>query len=327
MATVPDTGRIIYFGKVPSRGDFVKSRSGSRVLDMLDAWVTQGLERLSADPGWKVQYDNAPPTDFAFLATSKPLLLVGQLKPSADASQRRFPFIAAVASSSDSPLRMVARSPLCLANTWQIIHRMVAAVLAADDPMDSLEAMSGPHVSPADGLPAAERVFADFLANTSIAQVEDELRQSGHTVSLRRKVLSLGLLLSPLLAAGAHPDKGLCLPLPARPDMAAKVGALWMELISAFLSRREFELGLFIQPQKARPVLALAFNGANAAALCAMFDSQEANGYLIDMCAADWVEDYVKNDYAITKLSSYLEMPGLSIRQAIDTFKEAFLGA
>lgn len=328
MTTVPEAGQVIYFGKLPSRGDFVKSRTGSRVLDMLDSWIAQGLERLATDPGWKTHYDNSPEIDFSFLATHKPFVLAGRLTPSADSSQRRFPFIAAAASVADQPLHMVARSPLCLADTWRTMEQMVASVLAAEDPRDALEAMNATALNPESKAAAADQAFHEFAATTSIAQVEQSLRAAGHAVSLRRMILSLGLLLTPLLtASSAKPDKGLSLPLPTDGRMAANVGAMWMNLIAPFLARGDFELGVFVQRKRERPSLVVVFDGANAGALRAMFDSGHDSDILIDIAAADWVEDYVENDYAIKKLSSYLEMPPLSIRQATDTFQEAFLGA
>jgi len=327
MSTVPEAGQVIYFGKLPSRGDFVKSRTGSRVLDMLDTWITQGLERLATDPAWKNHYDSSPEIDFSFLATHKPFVLAGRLAPSADASQRRFPFIAAAASMADDPLHTVARGPLCFAETWRTMERMVSSVRGSDDPRAALEAMNATVLEPETRAAEADAAFFEFAGVATVAQVEQSLRAAGHVCSVRRMILSLGLLLTPVLTTpGAKPDKGLSLPLPADADTAAKVGAIWMNLIAPFLARGEFELGVFLQRKRERPTLMVVFDGANAGALRAMFDSGHDSDFLIDIAAADWVEDYVENDYAIKKLSSYLEMPSLSIRQAIGTFQEAFLG-
>jgi len=327
MTNIPEAGQVIYFGKLPSRGDFVKSRTGSRVLDMLDNWITQGLERLSTDPGWKSHYDNSPQIDFGFVATRKPFVLAGRLTPSADASQRRFPFIAAASSVADNPLRAVARSPLCLAETWRLLDGMTSGALAAEDPREALDAMAASTLATTADSAAADTLYADFAFRTSLAQVEQALRAGGHAVSLRRMVLSLGLLLTPVLTTpGAKPDKGLCLPLPPPGEMADSIAALWMDLIAPFLARGDFELGVFFQRRREKPTLIVVFDGANAGALRAMFDSSGDSEFLIDIAAADWVEDYVENDYAIKKLSSYLEMPPLSIRQATETFRETFLG-
>lgn len=326
MSTSTDIGEVIYFGKIRSRGDFVRSRSGSRVLDMLDTWVTQGLERLSQHPDWKPRYDKAPGMGFAFHGTKRPFVLSGWLVPSTDASQRRFPFIAAVASTTDQPLAMAARSPLCASDTWHTLERLINTAITADDPRTTLETLSSTQMA-ATGDPAkVSDIYADFLAETTIEQLERGLRDAGHAMSLRQTILSLGLLLTPLAtSSGARPDKGLSLPLPADRGMAIAVATFWMELVIAFLSRIDIELGIFIQLHDRAPTLTLVFDGANYGAFAAMFGNDD--GFLIDMRMADWVEDYVRNDFAITKLSSYLEMTDLSLRQGVDTFKEAFLGA
>ena len=85
----------IYFGKISSRGDFVKSVSGTKVIALIDDWVAQGMEMLIADPGWKTYYDRAGSIDFLFIATHKKHTICGSLIPSGDSSSRRFPFIAA----------------------------------------------------------------------------------------------------------------------------------------------------------------------------------------------------------------------------------------
>lgn len=326
MSTSTETGEIIYFGKIPSRGDFVRSRSGSRVLDMLDSWIAQGLERLAQDSNWKARYDSAPGMGFAFLGTKRPFVLTGWLTPSADASQRRFPFIAAVATTTEHPLEMAARGPLCVADTWNTLERLVGAAVTAEDPRPALDALASAPLAATSDPTLSAQTFTDFLAGTTIQQIENGLRNAGHPVSLRQSVLSLGLLLTPLATAtGAKPDKGLSLPLPADRELAITVAAFWMELVTSFLTRSDIELGLFLQWREQAPSLVLVFDGANLGALTALFGNDD--GFLIDMGMADWVEEYVRNDYAITKLSSYLEMSDLSLRQAVATFKEAFLGA
>ena len=43
-----------YFGKLPSRGDFLKGQYNPQLLKVLDEWLAQGLELLAEDPGdWR----------------------------------------------------------------------------------------------------------------------------------------------------------------------------------------------------------------------------------------------------------------------------------
>lgn len=92
------------FGKIPSRGDFVKGAGQHPLITVLDRWASQGMERLSEDPRWKTAYDNACAVDFAFVGARSRLSVVGHLRPSLDSSGRRFPFIAAATIERDDAL-------------------------------------------------------------------------------------------------------------------------------------------------------------------------------------------------------------------------------
>lgn len=40
----------LYFGKIPSRADFVKSDAGIQAIALLDEWIARGMELLLAEP-------------------------------------------------------------------------------------------------------------------------------------------------------------------------------------------------------------------------------------------------------------------------------------
>ena len=65
MSAVP--AQALYFGKLPSRGDFVRSSPGSALIHSIDQWMSQTLELLAADTRWKIVYDSAPPVHFAIM--------------------------------------------------------------------------------------------------------------------------------------------------------------------------------------------------------------------------------------------------------------------
>ena len=67
------------FGKIPSRGDFVKGAGQHQLISVLDRWVSQTMELLSEDPAWKTAYDGACPVDFAFIGARSRLSVVGHL--------------------------------------------------------------------------------------------------------------------------------------------------------------------------------------------------------------------------------------------------------
>ena len=52
MSRVVSAG-VSYFGKVPSRGDFVRAADNHQLLGWLDRWAGESLELLSQSPDWK----------------------------------------------------------------------------------------------------------------------------------------------------------------------------------------------------------------------------------------------------------------------------------
>ena len=63
---------IGYFGKVPTRGDFIKATDNPNLINLIDDWLTRSMELFSAEPRWKTIYDNIVPMQFAILSTRNP---------------------------------------------------------------------------------------------------------------------------------------------------------------------------------------------------------------------------------------------------------------
>jgi len=322
---------LVYFGKIPSRGDFVRSTQQGALIHTLDRWLTQGIELMAADARWKEVYDRSRPVHFAFLGVKSRIALAGHLVASSDASGRRFPFIAAGSFEVDPPDGFMARSPMVLARLWQRFELAARQACSAADANPVLSQLSQTQVELDMAPQAYDASFRDFLELQTIGSLETMLRQAGHVVEVRRTLLALGLLLQPVPASGnSQLDKGLRLPLPADPLYQPYVATLWLELVSRFLQRADFEVAVFAPQQNGSgshpPSLALGFSGGSPAVLQAALDPQMGDKVFVDLSAAEWAEDHVRDDYAVKKLSSYLQQPQLSLRQAVETFREAFLG-
>lgn len=321
---------LVHFGKLPSRGDFVRSYQSPALIHTLDRWLTAGVEALAADVRWKTLYDQAPPAHFVLMGTGSPRGLAGHLIASNDASGRRFPFITAVALDVPRPLPFFSRSPLLLARVWTQLEIQARQAFAARDAGAALTALSQATVDTESGTDAYDANFADFLDLQTVGSLDAMLAAAGHALSLRQALLGLGLLLGPVLASGvSRLDKGLLLPLPDDPLYRPLVGALWLELVSGFLARADFELMLCLPRREDRgpPVLQLGLQGTSPRMLHALLDPAVQQEAFVDVRDADWVEDCVGNDAGVHKLSSYLQQPGLTLMQAMRTFKEVFLGS
>jgi type VI secretion system protein ImpM len=323
--TVP----LAYFGKLPSRGDFVRSANQAALIQTLDRWLSQGIELMSADPRWKEVYDRGPQVHFAFLSVNSPRAIAGHLSASADASGRRFPFVVASTFDVGAPLEFMARAPMALTRLWARFERAARSACAAEDAAVVLGELAQVELELDTAPSAYEASVRDFVELQTVGSLEAMLREAGHTINLRQAVLALGLLLQPLLAGGGQAlKKGLRLPLPADPLYRPLVATFWLELVVPFLQRGDFEVALFMPRGEggAAQTLAIGFSGGSAAHLHAVLDPESGEDVFVDPTPADWVEEHARDDYPIKKLSSYLQQPQLSLRQAMATFREAFLG-
>lgn len=315
-----------YFGKIVSRGDFVKSVSGGNVIALFDHWFAQGMELLIAYPQWKAHYDNAGPIDFLFVGTRSKLAICGSLMPSSDASSRRFPFIGATLFEAEQPLAFLRFSPLVLErhiSHQRALVRHAATTHDASDTLATLGAISLERDLVTDGVAHA---YENFLTNTSVAMLADMLSLDNGTPALRRMILALGFLLRPLSDHVARPQKGIAMPLPGNPSRLALVKALWLELVTVLLRGAALDLSIFSCMHDGKPKLIIAFDGTAPSTFRALFDAHTAQEQFIEITESAWIEDVIHQEPAAAKLSGYLEHGGLSLRQMAETFREGFSG-
>ena len=114
-----DTLPMLYFGKLPGRGDFVRSGSHPALIQSLDRWLSSGIELMAEDAHWKPIYDQADAAHFAMVSPHRNTAVAGHIVPSADLSGRRFPFLTACAIESESGAELMALGPLMLHPAWE----------------------------------------------------------------------------------------------------------------------------------------------------------------------------------------------------------------
>ncbi|RKP50970.1 type VI secretion system-associated protein TagF [Trinickia fusca] len=321
--------QLAYFGKIPSRGDFVKSTHSPQLLQTLDRWVAQAMELLAEDPRWKIVYENAKPMHFAFLGSQSKLAIAGHMMSSHDVSSRRFPLLAATALEVERPLAFLARSPLAFARLWSRAQTQMREAHDSAEPTAALQALGDTQVPIDVGVTNShDGTFADFLEHQTLAGLEQMLLGSGHPVRLRGAMLALGSLLKPVMQSKSpHLERGLTLPLPNEPFYRSLVAAFWLELVAPFLAQADFEIAIFIGTIAERERLVIGFNGASAKTLHSVIDPQAYCAHNIDIDDPEWIDEHAQNEHGISKLVSYLDQPQLSLRIAVDTFREAFIGA
>lgn len=316
---------INYFGKLPSQGDFVKTNRNHQLLAMLDRWAGGGMGLLSEATGWKTTYDKAPPIHFAFVGTRSRTVVGGHFVPSHDASQRRFPFMAATRLEVSQPLAFMARMPLALSRLWAVTERHCHAAVAAEDAGEALQTLADVQVDVTTDAQACSAPYDEFLDSETVGSLQAMLEEAGHEVSVRNIILGVGALMDPVRASGATQlQKGLVLPLPT--VRRHLVASLWCDLLIGFLGHANFELAVLLDCS-AMPTLTVGFNGAHDRALHSALDVHVSGDYNVVLTTVQWADESVAQEYAMKKLASYLDHDGLSLRMARDTFVETFHGS
>lgn len=325
----PGTADVVFFGKLPSRGDFVRNRDGDPITERLDRWLTMGVERLAQDPRWKEVYDNAPKAYFAFLGPQSRQALAGHLTAGTDASGRRFPFAMVAHFDVPSPQAFLHRAPLALGPLWAQLARSSEAAFAADDPVPVLNLAGSQALTIDVDSRSYDEPWLRFLAGQTLGQLQDLLQTADAAVDLRQSLLGLGFLLQPVPDSGVHElERGVRLPLPQDPRFQIPCAALWLDLIGHFVNRADFEVALFL-PRHARwmaPCAAISFSGDSPAMLHALLDPQQINEHFVDLRSPAWAHGLLQQQPHAGKLAAYLAQPGLALQQARDTFLETFLG-
>ncbi|XLZ70512.1 type VI secretion system-associated protein TagF [Massilia sp. SR12] len=309
-AAMPGAQRIAYFGKLPGHGDFVRSAGDQVLVELMDQWLASVMQRLSANSRWRQHYDACAPLDFAFIGTRTRQVVSGHLLASHDQSARRFPFACMAVHQVAEPRGFLPCSPLALAPAWA----MLAAVAGAGQPGDCK--LAPPLPDPA----AAGAALDEYFAVASVASLEAQL----DGLPVRRLLLALGLLLSPLRKTAAAPSHCLALPLPREVAMHAPVAAFWMTLAAPMLMRHDMELALFIAPVGGRPALVLGLDGANPASLQAVIDPEAAHGAMVLLADCAWVEGTLDKEPSLQRLSACLEQGQLGLPSAIELYRETF---
>lgn len=309
-----------YFGKIPSRSDFIKAAQDIPLMAVLDDWLAQVMSSLPADARWKLHYDALAPMNFAFVGPRRKHAVAGHVVASRDQSGRRYPFLMMRTIDVADPAGFVSRCPLVLDPLWCFFESMAPRIVAADDPAPLLHDVTDTVVTLDE---QCQRALSTFLATATVGALSDLLGRR----DVRELVLALGLLLQPVMHAGsADLDKSLVLPLPENADARHPVATFWLELIAPFLRGADLDLALFTTRLEGKSVLVVGFCDAAARTVQAIIDPLVGEAQQVSFADTGWVHDQMGLDVDFRALASYLEQPQLPLKLARELFLQTFIG-
>jgi len=316
------------FGKVPTRGDFVKGNAQHQLIGTLDRWVSLSMEQLSEDPRWKTAYDNAPSVDFVFVGPRSRISVVGHLKPSQDSSGRRFPFITATTVERDDSL-MFRCAPAGLGRSFSMLASIATAAVSGADVGQIFADLEQVNCASDFNIAQQADPLGNFVRRTSLEALGEILAPPQSANRVRRIILALGILMRPALDLDSVSiNKEIVFPLPADERYRNLVAGLWLYLVSAFLRKTSVELQLVIARQSDASRLVVGFNGASPNTLISLVFPEANAENTISLDDPEWIDDHpdLTSYYGLGKLSAYMAQPATTLESAINTFREVFFG-
>lgn len=132
--------QLAYFGKLSSRGDFVRHNGSTPAVRALDAWIQNGLRTLGQriDGGLDGAFDNAGSSGFVLRHLDAPGPVLGTIRPSRDASGRTYPFFVLLqlddaGADRASSIRMAREHAVFFASSVRAVDAAVSGEMDTSD--------------------------------------------------------------------------------------------------------------------------------------------------------------------------------------------------
>lgn len=274
-----------YFGKIPTRDDFVGSGNADHaLLRHVDKWLGLCMSELARHLGWQAAYDTAQPFDFLVASRDNASIVCGRATPGRDHFGRRSPLMGTLRVDVARPLAFAATAPLAFEQAWQGIGAGLDAIMVL--PRDNTGALpAGEACTVQTSARNLQASLGDYLATESSTSLDALLGAAGHengVVPVARALLRT--MTAVRMRPQAHIERGLVLPLPADPIRRDRVAAFWLDLILTGLGSRDIEIAALLT-QEPGPRLIVSFDGTRGTELIATWMPEKATQRYVDLIA------------------------------------------
>jgi len=319
---MPASLPLVYFGKLPSRGDFVRSKSHLNETKAIDDWVSQAVANAS---GWledRYWLHDSPVISFSHINTATKRIITGVLIPSHDSSQRHYPLIGFGICYLDKPKTWMNYLPIKSLAPWDSAYQVLTIARDQTDNVVAIKALSECDM-PIDS--HASTHYYDFINTTTLERIAQLLSQS--KAQLIQQIIAMGLLFLPTLSKGFNGfNKTLYWSLTADKSSAIQLATFWHDLLHGFYRSHElcFNTYLFSGGERYRMVLSFSEPNGQLLSQLPTLDNALPDGW-ISMDDSDWTEGYIADDIGLSRFQKLLQSEQLNLYDARQLFKQIFL--
>lgn len=307
---------LVFFGKLPSRGDFVRSKSHITETNAIDDWVSQAL----VDSETLLAIDTA--ISFSHIDTAAKRIITGVLLASHDSSNRRYPLIGFAINYLDKPKSWMNYLPIKSLAIWDNVHKTLLDAQSETDNHRAINTLSACQL-PIDE--SASTHYYDFINTMTLESIAEQTQQSKS--QLIQQIIATGLLFLPTLSKGfLGLNKTLSWSLTADRQSAIQLATFWQDLIHGFYQPHElcFNTYIFRGSDKYRMVLSFGAPDGHLLGQLPLLDSGLPEDW-VNMENSAWTEDYISDDIGLSRFNHILLQDQLYLYDTRQLFKKIFL--
>lgn len=320
---------LIYFGKLPARGDFIRARHHINETNAIDKWVSQAL---TAQPICKEDYTIDTPqkrllTDslilnFSHVDTAANKIITGVLLPSHDSSNRHYPLIGFSIIYLDKPKSWMNYLPIKSLSLWEHTYKALSTAKSQTD-SDQVSDMLNSYMLPIDK--HASTRYYDFINTTTLQDVSQSM--GIEKSQLIQQIIATGLLFLPTFTKGfSGLNKTICWTLTSDQTSAVFMATFWHDLIHSFYQPHQLYLNTYLYRHADHYQLLLSFSKPDGHVLSELtpLDDTDPEDW-VTIADSSWTQSYIDEDIGLTRFNKILLQDDLYLYDTRQLFKKIFL--
>ncbi len=319
---------LIYFGKLPARGDFVRARAYMTETNTIDQWVSEALTHsdslLSESPD-EVENGNSDTLsflNFSHVDTASQHIVTGVLLPSHDSSHRNYPLIGFGVLHLDKPKTWMNYLPIKSMTIWNEAYELLNIAKSETDSQLATEALNQSQLSINNN---ASTYYYDFINTTTLQDMAILMNLSKS--KLIQQIIATGLLFLPTFTKGfGSLNKAIYWTLTSDRTNAIHMATFWHDLISGFYQPHQLYLNTYLYRIANCYHLLLSFTPPNGQLLNQLspYRDHYPDDWVV-IAESEWTQSYIAEDIGLSRFHKILSQDDLYLYDTRQLFKKIFL--
>lgn len=323
---IPESLPLVYFGKLPARGDFVRARAHINETNNIDQWVSQALATSGAILEDHTVETNASKgavfLNFSHVDTASKQIITGVLLPSYDSSHRSYPLIGFSLMYLEKPKNWTNFLPIKSLTVWDEAYKALAGAQAETNETQVTDDLNHCLLTIDKN---ASTLYYDFINITTLQDMATLMHVS--KLQLIQQIIATGLLFLPTFSKGFNGlNKSICWTLTSDKASAIHIATFWHDLISGFYQPHQIYLNTYIYRVSDHYRLLLSFTKPDGHVLSQLSTQDEtAPDDWVVIADSDWTQGYIDEDIGLTRFNKVLLQDDIYLYDTRQLFKKTFL--